>query len=111
MFDVVLSCGCVFVLLVVVAAVETRIGVNGTFEIVIGGFGDICGLVAAVVDVMIELVEFVVTIEISSVLWFVFINVVEILDDERGVGEDDVDVDMFSVSLSPPLMNETLKAT
>lgn len=96
-----------FVLFVVV---DTRIGVNGTFEIVIGGFGDICGLVADVDDVMIALGVVVVTIEISSVLWFVFINVVEILEDEGGVGEDDVDVDMFSVSLSPPFMNETLKA-
>lgn len=39
-----------------------------------------------------------------------FINVVVILEIEGGVGEDDVDVDMFSVSLSPPFMNETLKA-
>lgn len=62
-------------------------------------------------DVIIALDEVVVTMEISSVLWFVFINVVEILEDERGVGEDDVDVDMFSVSLSPPFMNETYKAT
>lgn len=62
-------------------------------------------------DVVIGLDVVVVTMEISSVLWFVFINVVEILEDEGGVGEDDVDVDMFNVSLSPPLMNETLKAT
>lgn len=97
-------------MLFVVVVVDTRIGVNGTFEIVIGGFGDIWGLVADVDDVMIALGVVVVTIEISSVLWFVFINVVEILEDEGGVGEDDVDVDMFSVSLSPPFMNETLKA-
>lgn len=50
---------------VVAVTFDTRIGVNGTFDIVIGGFGDIGGFVTELDDVIIGLDEFVVTMEIS----------------------------------------------